>query len=270
MAIERNKSIWYRWTVSVIFRFLERFKRIVTTITVFSGISSIKQVIFGVGKLESILYLIKVLSFLINFRFFEQLGTVFSFISNDVHNKITILERMISTGDQSQHYQGLLTMIRYEQGAGILNKSSRNNPSGTRTFIRLHRALQFVHRFVEQLSIATDECCTEPLARSAYQDTLAAHHPWLVQKGAGLALKLLPKRGQLLHNVLGESNWRQMSKSQIDEHFARMSTLAREVFQQCELVITREKVGDLPWSHLRFLFFCRISFRMMTWNDIKK
>lgn len=42
---------------------------------------------------------------------------------------------------------------------------------------------------------------TTSICKVAYNDTLAQFHPWLVQKGAHIAMYALPTREQLLNKV---------------------------------------------------------------------
>jgi hypothetical protein len=169
---------------------------------------------------------------------------MFSFISRDVQDKIEILDRLLTDADRSIDCASLEQLIKYERANGRLSVSTP--PSGTRTFTRLHRAIQFVHQFVEQLATADPNCATESLAKSAYNDTLARYHSWFVQKGVGIALKLMPNRARLLENVLGEERSRQMQPEEINQHFKRMSQLSRDAFERCELVLVREQVQNLP------------------------
>lgn len=42
---------------------------------------------------------------------------------------------------------------------------------------------------------------THHVCQSAYNETLAQHHPWLVRKGASVAMYAMPTRQQLLNKV---------------------------------------------------------------------
>jgi hypothetical protein len=63
--------------------------------------------------------------------------------------------------------------------------------SGTRTLLRLSWFLDFLRNIFKQMIYSDNAfnlCVT-----NAYQDVLAPRHPWLVRKGAGLALSFAPK-----------------------------------------------------------------------------
>lgn len=42
---------------------------------------------------------------------------------------------------------------------------------------------------------------TSGVCKAAYNDTLANHHPWIIRKGALVAMYALPTREQLLNKV---------------------------------------------------------------------
>lgn len=73
-----------------------------------------------------------------HFRFFQLMGSVFSFVSSDVKSKIEILQQF-RNGSEKENFVTLKQMIQYEVDGNLLKKS--NYISGSRTFLRLHRGL---------------------------------------------------------------------------------------------------------------------------------
>lgn len=69
--------------------------------------------------------------------------------------------------------------------------------------LRLHRALEFISKFILEVSKLDDLAATGPAARSAYQATLAKYHPWVIRKTASLAMYGLPNREQLIIRAFG-------------------------------------------------------------------
>lgn len=59
----------------------------------------------------------------------------------------------------------------------------------------------FVREFLFKLSEIEDHEKTTGICKVAYNDTLAQFHPWLVRKGALVAMYALPTREQLLNKV---------------------------------------------------------------------
>lgn len=71
-------------------------------------------------------------------KFFALMGKVFSFVSSDVREKVTILETFRS-GEQKDNFATFKTMMEYEKENQLLEK--KGYVSGSRTLLRLHRGL---------------------------------------------------------------------------------------------------------------------------------
>lgn len=71
------------------------------------------------------------------YRFFQLMGSVFSFVSSDLKQKIDILTNLLKKNDQQ--YTTVKSMIEYEKENKQLEKPDLSN--GTRTLLRLHRGL---------------------------------------------------------------------------------------------------------------------------------
>lgn len=80
-------------------------------------------------------------------RFFHDLGTVFGFINSDLDSKIAIMEEYRANPKVAKHYEGLCSMIAFEKSSKAIEDQSK--PSGSRTLLRLHRALEFVARLFQ-------------------------------------------------------------------------------------------------------------------------
>ena len=66
--------------------------------------------------------------FRIFFRFFECLGTIFSFVTSDVESKINILEKYRKDPKFGDDYVTLQSMMEYEAKNNLLRSEDR--PSG--------------------------------------------------------------------------------------------------------------------------------------------
>ncbi|XP_068505245.1 ceramide-1-phosphate transfer protein [Syngnathus scovelli] len=128
-------------------------------------------------------------------KFLNCLGSVFGFISKDATNKIQILVNLLK-GDTNSHYATVQSMVRYELDNGLVDIDKRGShpESGTRTLLRLHRALRWLELFLERLRISTEDSKTSVMCAEAYNESLAHYHPWVVRKAAGVAFCMLPGR----------------------------------------------------------------------------
>lgn len=91
-------------------------------------------------------------------------------------------------------------MLKYEVEYGLTTFRGRV-PSGSRTLLRLQRALEFILRFIDEMSSCDDGASSSEIANNVYQKTLANHHPWLVQKMARLVTLMLPSRKDLIETM---------------------------------------------------------------------
>merc|ERR1712241_1639757 len=105
-----------------------------------------------------------------------------------------------------QHYQTIKTMIDYEVKNDLIKTKKKDDPSGSRTLLRLHRALEYIIGFLHKLEDIDDEGYCSVISREAYEATLMKYHPWVVQKAAKLAMKLLPTKGGLILKVHPEGS----------------------------------------------------------------
>ncbi|KAJ4439379.1 hypothetical protein ANN_07501 [Periplaneta americana] len=132
------------------------------------------------------------------YNFFQLMGKVFGFVASDVKSKIEILEEL-RRGENGEQFLTLKKMIKYESENGLLEKSDYT--SGCRTLLRLHRGLDFIRLFLQKVGELRDEDKTCKVCQDAYNTTLAQFHPWLIRKGAIVAMHALPTRGGLLQKI---------------------------------------------------------------------
>ncbi|GIY93936.1 ceramide-1-phosphate transfer protein [Caerostris extrusa] len=134
------------------------------------------------------------------YRFFTLLGSVFGFVATDIISKVNILEEY-GQSEQSDQYATIQSMIEYESCNGITEDVSR--PSGCRTLLRLHRSLEFIMSFMSDFSSADSNAKSSTIAQKCYNETLSKFHPWLIRKGATIAMYTLPARQQFIERVCG-------------------------------------------------------------------
>ncbi|XP_076087323.1 ceramide-1-phosphate transfer protein-like [Mytilus galloprovincialis] len=132
-------------------------------------------------------------------RFFRLQGRLFGFVAKDLEEKIGILETWRRC-DTCDNYKSVQSMIKYEVEYGLTTFRGRV-PSGSRTLLRLQRALEFILRFIDEMSMSEDEDKSSYIAHTVYKRTLANHHPWIVQKMAGFVTFMLPSRKELIETM---------------------------------------------------------------------
>ncbi|XP_002059303.2 ceramide-1-phosphate transfer protein [Drosophila virilis] len=173
-------------------------------------------------------------------KFFLLMGSVFTFVSSDVRTKLDILyeHRQQDTGSE-KHFDSIKTMILYEKGASLLRQ--KGYVSGSRTLLRLHRGLEFVYEFLNRLRDVADGERAHHVCKSAYNDTLARHHPFLIRKGAQVAMFAIPTRGELFKRVCHDADVpRAIEKLPDMLHHMRM------VYDRTNQLYTLEELHALP------------------------
>lgn len=156
----------------------------------------------------------------------EALGPMVGLISQEIESKTSIIRQLAllekepegelgpdlnsinsintefgtkNTLEASHHtgaYHSVRSMISMEMERGIVDFHHQTD-SGSRTLLRLHRALLWLKVFLEKLG-ETPEAgrlrSPSDLCREAYQSTLANHHTWFVRRAAELAFIAMPER----------------------------------------------------------------------------
>ena len=63
----------------------------------------------------------------------------------------------------------------------MIKTKKKDDPSGSRTLLRLHRALEYIVAFLANMEDLEDEAYLSTVSREAYEKTLMKYHPWIVQ-----------------------------------------------------------------------------------------
>ena len=63
----------------------------------------------------------------------------------------------------------------------LIKTKKKDDPSGSRTLLRLHRALEYITEFLGRLDDLEDETYLSQASKDAYEQTLMKYHPWIVQ-----------------------------------------------------------------------------------------
>ena len=150
----------------------------------------------------------------------NRLGSVFSFITTDLVDKIALIkekrdqEELASTSTDEKNdkiikYNTLESMIEYEQKIlkvdNTVRPSKSNPPSGSRQFQVMGRVLPMLYEFLQKIA---DNACngkTSQMAYEAYQASpLPNFHPWLVRNAVKIAVYTLPGRPQFFKQAVPE------------------------------------------------------------------
>ncbi|XP_071402944.1 ceramide-1-phosphate transfer protein-like [Centroberyx affinis] len=155
-------------------------------------------------------------------KFMESLGTIISFFSQKVRDKVAVIQELslkhsreahgkpsglqtpASSGLQSGAYHSVRSMVEAELKAGVVD-FSRRSQSGCRTLLRLHRSLLWLKLMLAGLAEGPDADgqykTPGELSREAYMVALAPHHPWVLRQAAELVFLALPDRQFFLRLV---------------------------------------------------------------------
>nr|XP_023650607.1 ceramide-1-phosphate transfer protein-like isoform X2 [Paramormyrops kingsleyae] len=192
-------------------------------------------------------------------KFMESLGTVVSFISQQVRKKVTIIRelaqqdaQMRREGENGQRlpgeaegnsYRSIRSMIGAELSRGLVNFRTQT-PSGCRTLLRLHRALLWLQLFLQKVGEGPDASGELPnpsdLCREAYQLALAHHHSWIAQRAAELAFMAMPDREAMLQLVCVH---RQQDAGRV---LGRVARALGEVYSRTQNAFEEHGLLDLP------------------------
>uniref|UniRef100_A0A182WKL4 Glycolipid transfer protein domain-containing protein n=1 Tax=Anopheles minimus TaxID=112268 RepID=A0A182WKL4_9DIPT len=170
------------------------------------------------------------------YKFFQLMGTVFGFVSSDVKEKVEILEKLRGK-ENADSFLTIRTMMEYEQESNLLNK--KDYVSGSRTLLRLHRGLDFIQEFLKRLGELEGDGKTNGVCQAAYNDTLAQFHPWLIRKGATVAMYALPTRDQLLDKVC-------LDVTNAMKLLPEMLSVTRNVYDRTQDLYTKYDLHGLP------------------------
>ena len=172
-------------------------------------------------------------------HFFDLLGTVFGYINSDINEKVGILQSYRG-GEISEFYRTVKSMMEYEISKDF--SVSPEHPNGSRTLLRLHRALAFASLFMKRLAEASVQDKSSTIAYDSYNETLAEFHPWLIRKGVGVATYTLGSCGSLLEKCGRDLQHLEETK----EILSQVSIAMDEVYKLTESLYTQFDLHGLP------------------------
>ena len=132
---------------------------------IIESFKSNKRVIANLSELLKVKYVPDLLKFV----FF-----VLRWVASDLQAKLDILREWRKNSTVSQHYYDVKGMVRHELQEKAIKFKSRDDPSGTRNLLRLHRALEFIVMFMEFLGKLENSANCVAIAQDAYKVMLAS------------------------------------------------------------------------------------------------
>ena len=170
-------------------------------------------------------------------RLFNILGIIFSFVESDVKEKREILKQLHA--EDSKNYKTVKTMVAYEIVPG--QKPKRQ---GCRTLLRLHRALEFLILFVEDVHVSKPEDNISALFQDAYNKSLSQHHGWLIRKTVQLASHAVPSRDFLIKVIFAHGE--EPTPEQLNVVATNFVKCVQEVYDRVQKIYTDKKLLTLP------------------------
>uniref|UniRef100_A0AC34QIS2 Glycolipid transfer protein domain-containing protein n=2 Tax=Panagrolaimus sp. JU765 TaxID=591449 RepID=A0AC34QIS2_9BILA len=170
-------------------------------------------------------------------RLFDILGMIFSFVESDVKDKREILKKLHN--DDVANYSTVRSMINHE-----MDTEGKPKNIGARTLLRLHRALEFIVLFVQEIHLSTPESNISHLFKDAYDKTLAQHHGWFVRKTVGLAAHAVPNRDFLVKTIFGHGH--EPTHEEIEDVATRFIDTVQSVYDRIQVIYKERDLLNLP------------------------
>ncbi|KAL5013866.1 hypothetical protein ScPMuIL_008136 [Solemya velum] len=170
-------------------------------------------------------------------KLFKILGSVFSFVLSDVVEKVGILKDYRKS-ETAENYVTIQSMIEYEVENNLTNQ--KHNASGSRTLLRLHRALEFLLDFKQKIKEADTDSKLGHICRESYDRTIGKFHPWLIRKAVHVAVYTLPKRHVFLEkiNIHNEED--------VEDVFVKVVEIERKIYDITQNLYAQHSLLDLP------------------------
>ncbi|XP_041378110.1 ceramide-1-phosphate transfer protein-like [Gigantopelta aegis] len=166
-------------------------------------------------------------------KLFRIFGTVFGFVASDVDEKVGILREYRSLPEKEE-FKTIQSMIQYE-----MRTKTTKTMKASRTLLRLHRALEFVLEFMQEISNADDSVRMSEVGSQAYDRTLAKFHPWLIRKGVHIAVYTLPNRKHLLQKM-------KIPDEKAKEVLVSVIEVGRLIYDETQELYTTNNLLNLP------------------------
>ncbi|KAK4310479.1 hypothetical protein Pmani_017965 [Petrolisthes manimaculis] len=171
-------------------------------------------------------------------KIFQVLGPFFQFVATDVSAKVELLEKLLA-GSSGKHYTNIQSMVKYEMDNNLLTTNL-----GCRTLLRLHRALDLIRGFLDELfTTSEDENSFSRRVSRLYRDTLGNYQNKVLVKTFTGVLLLLPTRQVLIDRVT-------RGDAKVEDELRKKHPVAVEavtlMYQATQDLYRENKLLDLP------------------------
>ncbi|XP_039250722.2 ceramide-1-phosphate transfer protein-like isoform X2 [Styela clava] len=178
-------------------------------------------------------------------RFLNAMGKAFSFVSSDVVSKVEILEGFRKS-EAKENYETVEKMMAYEKKENLINyeeaPSSKVKASGSRTLLRLHRALKFLLLFLEKLAKNEEDGKVSLMGYKAYHASpMAKYHPWIVRKAVGIAVYMLPDREKFIKQLCQDLTEEELVKTTLTT-----SESMDAVYEYTQALYSKYELSEIP------------------------
>ena len=123
-----------------------------------------------------------------------------------------------------------------------INKDTGEKLFGSRTLLRLHRALLFIIYFLEKLVQLQPNDKTSTTALEAYKESLSKFHPWYIRNPAKVAMYSLPYKKDLMKKMVNPGT----DDSTVKEAILTTVETLRKVYNSTEALYTKYDLHELP------------------------
>ena len=138
------------------------------------------------------------------------------------------------------NYVSVNSMTDFEASRNLAISAHGRLPSGSRTLLRLHRAMLFLIHFFRRISNVDETDKLSQLALESYNNTLAQHHNWSIRNVVKLALRTLPTRTGLLKEI---GNYSEM---QLCKEMEELANVLQKVYSIIEQIYEKNNFLNLP------------------------
>ena len=169
---------------------------------------------------------------------FPILGKLFRYAEKDARDKLSILHQHRESTD-GQHYLTVESMVDFETTNGLATNTGKP-PSGSRTLLRLHRALRFITAFLRGVRYLKLDEKLSGVATETYDSTLADFHVWPVQQITRGAFYTLPTKHQLAIKM------GHVKTEEYDKIVDKFCDNTQRVYDKIQAIYTKYDVLQLP------------------------
>nr|XP_026694360.1 pleckstrin homology domain-containing family A member 8 isoform X2 [Ciona intestinalis] len=139
-------------------------------------------------------------------RFFDRFsGTVMTPLRNDIEGNIGKIRKVMK--DSGKGYDYLQEIVDHE----ISRKQHTGPDTATQALLWLNRALSVMCRFLKNV-VTSDSATKHDTGASfisAYNELLAKHHNWMVQKLFKVGLKMVPSYEAFQQSMIDQQCWKE-------------------------------------------------------------